>query len=631
MNVRLGALALAWGLVCAADVPRTGFQSFAPYSPKWAPPAQLAMVYGVDEGVVSRAQSWREAGYRIGIMTGVAWGHYQDWYEGRHDGKTHREDIQHDREGNELSHGGSVYYMVPSEGYVDYLAGRIEETVRAAGPEYLVMEEPEFWARAGYSETFRKEWFRRYGEPWEPPHSSPSARWKAARLMYELYRRALEATLSAGKRSAAVEGRRIKCLVATHSLINYTLWSIVSPESSLMSLPQCDGVVAQVWTGTARTPIKYEGRVAERSFENAFLEYGIMANMARIPGKEVWFLHDPVEDDPNHDWEDYRRNWEETVAASLLWPEVNRYEVMPWPDRIYDRRYKAGPLTDEKVLIPPGYRRELERVIAALGRMPHASSGCCRWLTPDPGIGVVLSDTAMWMRGEPPGSSMRLDGFYGLALPLVKHGVAVRPVQAEFVHRPGFLDPYRVILLSYDFQMPPSPQFHEALAAWVRGGGALVYVGRRSHPFFGVPEWWNEGGKGAGTPLDALRSALGIEGEEDGVFQVGKGTAEMIYEPAAAWAESPEGARRCLEVVRKALARAAPEVEWRQANHMLVQRGPFLAGRVLEESGSDEPLRIGGRWINLFSDSEEVLVDPVFRPGESILLEKAAETTPPVE
>jgi hypothetical protein len=47
---------------------------------------------------------------------------------------------------------------------------------------------------------------------------------------------------------------------------------IVSPESSLAQRDGCDGYIAQVWTGTARTPNVYRGIRKERTFETAYLE-----------------------------------------------------------------------------------------------------------------------------------------------------------------------------------------------------------------------------------------------------------------------------------------------------------------------------------------------------------------------
>ena len=134
-------------------------------------------------------------------------------------------------------------------------------------------------------------------------------------------------------------GRQIRCYVATHSLLNYAHWQIVSPESSLARVNGCDGYIAQVWTGTSRTPNMYRGQLRERTFETAFLEYGAMQNLVRSTGRRVWYLNDPIEDNPNHDWEDYRRNWEATLTASLLQPEVWRFEIAPWPERIFSRSY----------------------------------------------------------------------------------------------------------------------------------------------------------------------------------------------------------------------------------------------------------------------------------------------------
>ena len=118
----------------------------------------------------------------------------------------------------------------------------------------------------------------------------------------------------------------------------------------------CDGYIAQVWTGTARTPNVYQGEKKERTFETAFLEYGAMVASTRGSAGRLWFLHDPVEDNPRHSWDDYRINWECTVAASLLWPEVFRYEVAPWPERVMHGKY---PTVDSKQRKPgPSYTHD---------------------------------------------------------------------------------------------------------------------------------------------------------------------------------------------------------------------------------------------------------------------------------
>ena len=47
-----------------------------------------------------------------------------------------------------------------------------------------------------------------------------------------------------------------------------------------------------------------------------------MMNVVRGQRRQLWFLNDPIEDNPDHSWDDYRTNWESTLVASLLWPEV---------------------------------------------------------------------------------------------------------------------------------------------------------------------------------------------------------------------------------------------------------------------------------------------------------------------
>ena len=258
-----------------------------------------------------RIQTWRDRGYRIHVMTGVSWGGYQDYLYGRFDGVNHEDEAQTDRHGNKISHGGDVYYMCPGTNYGKYLCQGIQRALDA-GAEAIHLEEPEFWVRGGYSEGFKREWRSYYGEEWQPPHSSVDAQWRASKLKYYLYRRALQQVFDYVQDYNRRTGRQVRCYVPTHSLLNYAHWRIVSPESSLARLEGCDGYIAQVWTGTSRTPNMFRGQLRERTFETAFLEYGAMMNLVRATGRRVWFLNDPVEDNPGHDWTDYRVNWEST-------------------------------------------------------------------------------------------------------------------------------------------------------------------------------------------------------------------------------------------------------------------------------------------------------------------------------
>ncbi len=185
-----------------------------------------------------------------------------------------------------------------------------------AGVEAVHLEEPEFWDDGGYSPAFQREYKAFYGEDWKPPHLSCEAIYKASALKVYLYRRLVE-YVSRGLKEYAKEtyGRDLKFYVPTHSLVNYTQWKILSPEGTLLDVPTVDGCIAQVWTGTSRVGNVYRGRYAERTFETAFLEYGIMQELVRGTGRRMWFLHDPIEDNPEYTWENFPENRHCILAA----------------------------------------------------------------------------------------------------------------------------------------------------------------------------------------------------------------------------------------------------------------------------------------------------------------------------
>lgn len=603
---------------------RLSFQSFAPYSPRTHLNADVAMVYGIDPSLPERIETWRKQGYRIHVMTGVSWGQYQDYLYGRFDGKNHEDEAQTDRKGNKISHGGDVYYMSPGPEFGRFLTVGVKRALDA-GAEAIHLEEPEFWVRGGYSEGFKREWKDYYKEDWQPPHTSVDTQWRASKLKYYLYRRALSQVFDFVKDYGKKAGRTIPCYVPSHSLLNYAHWRIVSPESSLLTVG-CDGYIAQVWTGTARTPNVYEGRLKERTFETAFLEYGAMQNLVRASGRRVWYLNDPIEDNPDHSWEDYRRNWENTLTASLLQPDVWRYEIMPWPDRIFNGKYPVKDVTErkpgeavEKIPIPKAYETELQAVIHALGDMKQPASRV-RWeRSGTRGVGVLVSDTLMFQRGDPAPSDPHLGSFYGLALPLLKHGIPVEPVQIESAAAKDFLKPYRLLFLTYEGQKPPTPEFHQALAEWVRAGGALVVVDDDKDPFHGVREWWNTRGNRYGTPRAHLFETLGLPQDTTGRRSVGKGIVFRSPLSPAALTYQSGGAEQIRTLAREALQ--ALKRPWKGSNALVLRRGPYIVAAGLEESLPDvPPVTLSGRFVNLFDADLAVQKSVSLSPGRRVLL-----------
>jgi hypothetical protein len=375
----------------------TGFQESRPYGPKYDLRSDFVMVYGLSNDLENRIAAWKERGYIIHLMTGVSWGEYQDYLYGKYDGRNHWDEAQMNRDGEHIVHGKDVPYMVPSIAFSEYLAGGIKRAIDC-GVEAIHLEEPEFWAAGGYSEAFQREWRIYYQEPWLPPHTSPDAQYRASKLKGYLYYRALDRLCAQMKEYAEVRyGRAIRFYVPTHSLINYTQWRIVSPEALLVNMPSCDGFIAQIWTGTSRTRNVYQGVRAERTFETAFLEYGVMQELVRGTGRDMWFLHDPIEDNPSYTWSDYKVNYQDTVVASLLHPYVSQYEICPWPRRVFEVAYPKED-GDGKELIPPDYATELLTVMHVLRDM-HRHEASPSADTTD-GVGLLLANSAMFQRGD---------------------------------------------------------------------------------------------------------------------------------------------------------------------------------------------------------------------------------------
>jgi len=596
----------------------TTFQTGSPYSPAIDIASDVAIVYGSGPGFAERAAAWRERGYAVSLMTGISWGGYEAYYINGDSFK--KDEVQTDARGRLRMHGDSktVGYNVPTDAYIEFIKSYIEPAVDA-GIGAIYLEEPEFWAETGWSEAFKRAWQEYYGEPWRAPDSSVDAQYRASRLKYELYYKALREVFAHAEARAAANGRTIECHVPTHSLINYAQWRIVSPESHLIDIPQLDGYIAQVWTGTARSANMYRGEKKERTFETAYLEYGQMLGMVRPTGKKVWFLADPVEDNPNRSWNDYRRNYECTVIASLLWPEVSRYEVLPWPDRIFQGSYAAVDMdlaSDRRQGIPADYATELLTILNALNDMQQED---IQYDAGSRGIGIIVSDTLMFQRAQPTPSDPMLGHFYGMALPLVKHGVPVELVQLENTIYPPCLEPYKVLLLSYEGQKPLKPEYHDALAAWVKKGGRLLYVGDDSDPYHHVREWWNDNAANDKTPRMDLFARLGVTADAEAAPQpIGAGLVRVLQESPAHVQLRHDGADDIIRLVKDLYERGGET--FKTQHYFRLHRGPFVIASVLDESVIAEPLILKGHYVDLFSPGLAIIEEKTLQPNERCLL-----------
>ncbi|MCB0283085.1 MAG: hypothetical protein KDF60_10930 [Calditrichaeota bacterium] len=617
-----GSLLLLLLLVCvlpglSQERDITCFQTASPWKAELDIRSDVAIIYGVTSSFAERLASWREKGYETQMMTGSAWGSYQDYFEGRFDGKAHPDEGQVQRDGETIWHGKSVPYVVPTQGYLTYLKSLIKIAIDN-GVTTIHLEEPEFWNRAGYSDGFKREWQDYYNQPWLAQHESPEATYLSNKLKHYLYVRALTELFEYAKDYGKQLGKDIRCFVPTHSLLNYSSWNIVSPEAALAHIPGLDGFIGQVWTGTAREPNYYEGVEKERTFETAFLEYGSMEAMTRPTHKQVYFLTDPIEDNPDKTWEDYKLNYEATFIAQLMYPQVNHFEVMPWPHRIFLGKYQVKD-SNERLPMPEEYATQLLTLINALNNMQQNHIR----FPGTKGISVLQSNTMMFQSfPEHEGySDPQLSNFYGMALPLLKHGIPVQIVQMEHLEYPEALMDTKILIMSYANMKPLKAEYHKALADWVRKGGVLIYCGRDNDPFQNVPEWWNSGQNTFKAPAEHLFKELGVSADSDSkILNVGKGLVSVIKRNPKEFILEKGNADEFRENVRSMLDRKGWGADWQEKNVLHLERGPYEIISVLDESISNKPYKTSGIFIDLFSPDLTVNETREINPGERTLL-----------
>ena len=527
------------------------------------------------------------------------------------------------------------------------------------------MEEPEFWEAGGYSEAFKKEYLAYYGVDWEPPHTNINAKYRSSRLKAYLYGRLVRHLSRNIKEYGRKTGKEIHFYVATHSLVNYAQWKIMSPESRLLDVDEVDGFIAQVWTGTSGTGNVYEGHYKSRTFETAYLEYGIMQELVKGTDKEVWFLQDPVEDNPEHGWEEYADKYKKTLTAALFWPDVDHYEVCPWPNRVFKGRYprKVGlaegmiPTEDMEGAknIPDTYATFLASMIQTLGDMTKGENE-----TEKDAVGVFLADSCMYQRTYPDhvehhGQKINLSGmedwmnrlifqkeeerqlllsmekmeyaykeccafpdWFGLTLPLLKYGLPIQPVYFDHMVRyDEYLRKYRYLILSYEFMKPESEEFHHKLVEWVKQGGTLFYIGKDFDPYNYLQEWWQK--FSCDTPAQHLFAEFGMDKEPaNGCYRIGEGNVLVWNEVPALLSVNEAIADKYRNWIREGLKMGG--YHWKMCNYLSVRRDPYIVIASMQESDMGSVYTKEGLFVDLYEDKYPVVERVLVEPGQEKLL-----------
>lgn len=608
------------------DKLKTGYQESAPWNELIDFHQDFVMVYGVGNNLKKRLDEYREKGYKVHLMTGSSWGDYDDYYDGTYDGQLHYEvEGQVDEKGEHMDHNkGKIPYMVPVASFCDYLVDKLQKAIDYGVTDFH-LEEPEFWSFTGYSEAFKGEYEMYYQEPYISQNASLDQIYKCNKLKQVLYSRCLEYVSwrlkDYGKRKYQ---KTVNFYVPTHSLLNYSQWGIISPEGNLMKSNYLDGIIAQVWTGTSREPNCYLAQTKERTFETAFLEYGISLELIKGTNKKIWFLNDPIEDNPTYTWDNYKYNYLRTLTASLLHSEVDNFEICPWPNRIFNRKLpeKATKIKYSNVqanIIPAyisaDYATFLNNIFNTLGDIEKATEP---FYGNNIQVGVFLSDTGMFQRNYPNNlvseefrkkGSLTYPDFYGLSLPLLKAGFPLKPLCLEkVVLLADYLTSYQLLVLSYEYIKPESLEMNYCLYRYVQNGGLLLLVDSLQDPYNKISSWWQEAG--FQSPSEHLLTLL-----KDG--KNGKGYFKHLKIAPATICFDCQHHQDYLDSIKELLA--MQKITYQEQNYLLRRRGNYQVVAVMDEGKTDK-LTLNGTYIDLYTNDFQVVSNPVYQPDEVGLL-----------
>lgn len=622
----------------------TTFQTATPYSPSYRLPSDAVMVY--NNNMSSFVDNWSEQrdNYEIHAMTALVWGHTE--YTQRN--PEYLEDVQTRADGSFIVHTQpDNYYMVPTRRYIEYMKELVGTTIDRLKPGAIVFEEPDMWAASGYSEGFKREWREYYGTDWEPQTASPGAMYRTMRLKVYL----IERLLTELSKFVKQKSPETKVYIATHSTVSYNSISIVAGLNNYLALGCIDGVIGQTWSDTAYNAVPYDGANINDAYLSGYIEY--TSYMDSVEGTDFFALSDPMADNLSFSEALCRKLYRQTVTASLMVPEIQRFQLFPWPNRSF-----AGVAGDYKTI----QLQVFNALDEVAGKPVTLTAGT-------PGIYFAISDSVSWQSTHKNWSRNTNASVYGMTLPLVSKGIPVKMKSLEHINSPSDLEDTKLLLLAYDCQKPKNEDVNKAIADWVKAGGVLLYIGGHDKYEETDSEWWHNAG---GTPLQNLIGHLGLDitvgtaggsntklsweggGSVSGVSdavnafnykitqyrnsyasfdgadvlplitangeviacekQAGAGQVILVGIPSASLAQEKGGAS-----LMRALAKYAIEkytcFDYVETSLITVRRGDILAAHSIGKAN-----KIEGKYIDIFGDRLPVLLSGVDVPADDSVL-----------
>ncbi|WP_146683753.1 hypothetical protein [Limihaloglobus sulfuriphilus] len=589
---------------------KTFFQTGLGYSLRSAIASDAVTSWGQSFGdwhYISKTtvDSWRQKGYSVARSFIADSDAGNVYWNGTWDGRDHTDDIQTDQWGGLFGIEGSRYYMTATDGWVSYLEEMTEKSIEIVGAEAILPEEPLTFLNGGYEESFKQLWVDYYGRPWEGGHTSAAARYYTGQLKEHLYEQLLSRLYSKTKESARQKNENAAFIVPVHSLYSNVAFAypLVAPlgQSTTASY---DGYIGQVWTGPINWSLNQYNSSDKSFFSSAFALYDYFVQLTAASGKKLWLLVDPVEDDLNRTWQQYENWYRQSIAAMLSMPDVDSYQILPWPERIFE---DLGFATGGGTPAPEDFRIRILTITQVLQEIQKGGQWHVDGVNqPTQRIGAAVADTMMWQTGGYP----RLQNAYGLLIPLIQKGVPISSFVMERAGEPDYLSRFDVIVLSYEHFKPRYVSMNNSLVNWVNSGGVLVVLGSYGDSIdTNSRYWWKK--LGYGSALEHLIDQLGGSANQDSDWQEGEGWVLRRQVSPGSFASSSTANNVYLPLLNSALAKIGrPAMQ--TPGFFRIDRGPFVIAHSISN-----PVSIEGRMVDIFSPALEVVTDPVVTVGSS--------------
>lgn len=524
-----------------------------------------------------------------------------EYWKGLWDAKEHTDQTEIDRHGKTIFCSGIRPYMLPTDGWIKYLQDTKILPSLQNGIDAVLPEEPLAHIFSGYEDGFKTEYEKFYSVPWQPQHSSALALYRTAYLKAVMYHRLETELMKFTKDFAKKNNREIHFVIPIHSIFSNKASNIVAPLGMSLDTEGFDGYVGQVWTGPVNWCLKNYDSPEKSFFASAFALYDYFVQLTVETNKKLWLEVDPAEDDPNHDWEQFKLWYQHCTTAMLMMLDADSYEVVPWPERIFQTNSFTPGIEDyARQPAPKNYLNLILSATQVLQDMPLGGKwlGECR----DYKIGIAVADSTMWQKHNKPA----LQGLFGLLMPLLQNGINAASFVIERCTDEAYIKRFKIIVVSFEDFKPYKQQMIGALAKWVHSGGHILILGKDGDALDNEKSfWWQQ--NGFKSPLAALLAELGYK-ENQNEWKHGKGNAIYAAQSPADFAEPKTANDKYMALLNKIAKSAGINIE-KPAGYFAVKRGDFVIAHAEKTQ-----FKLEGRFIDIFNPDLIVL--------ENIKLEK---------